>query len=140
MVDRERQQKLRKILKNQYQELIKEIQKRKRELRAEKTTKLSRIDDEDRDGRSGSDGVVESVQDSIEIFLIKAKVDALHKVEDTLDRLEKGEYGNCSECGEKISKRRLQALPFAVRCRDCEEARENELSRLVQQRRTYPFA
>ena len=28
------------------------------------------------------------------------------------------------ECGEEIAEKRLRALPFAVRCKDCEEARE----------------
>jgi DnaK suppressor protein len=46
-----------------------------------------------------------------------------------LNRLEEGAYGNCFECGEEISHPRLRALPFAVRCRDCEEARENAQKR-----------
>ena len=32
--------------------------------------------------------------------------------------------GNCFECGDEIAEARLRALPFAVRCKDCEEARE----------------
>ena len=39
-------------------------------------------------------------------------------------RLEEGTYGDCFECGDEISEPRLRALPFAVRCKDCEEARE----------------
>ena len=42
-----------------------------------------------------------------------------------LARLEQGTYGNCFDCGEEIAEKRLRALPFAVRCKDCEEAREN---------------
>ena len=29
-----------------------------------------------------------------------------------------------SKCGDEISEKRLRALPFAVRCKGCEEARE----------------
>ena len=29
------------------------------------------------------------------------------------------------ECDEEIAEARLRALPFAVRCKDCEEVREN---------------
>ena len=45
-------------------------------------------------------------------------------IERPLTRLEQGDYGNCFECGEEIAEKRLRALPFAVRCKDCEEARE----------------
>ncbi|MBY0493356.1 MAG: TraR/DksA C4-type zinc finger protein [Cyanobacteria bacterium] len=31
---------------------------------------------------------------------------------------------DCFECGEEIAEARLRALPFAVRCKDCEEALE----------------
>jgi DnaK suppressor protein len=50
--------------------------------------------------------------------------EALHKVNDALRRLEEGTYGRCFDCGEDIPEARLRALPFAVRCKDCEEARE----------------
>jgi RNA polymerase-binding transcription factor DksA len=34
-------------------------------------------------------------------------------------------YGACLECTAEIPERRLRALPFAVRCRSCEERRED---------------
>ena len=121
-MDSKRQQELKKILENQRQELIQEIQRKKCELRAEKTP-LPR-NDEDYFGGTESDSIDESAQDEIEISLVQSKTDTLHKVEDALRRLETGEYGNCRECREEIWERRLRALPFAVRCKDCEERRE----------------
>jgi RNA polymerase-binding transcription factor DksA len=38
--------------------------------------------------------------------------------------LERGDYGCCTDCNEKISHKRLTALPFASRCRECEGLRE----------------
>ena len=64
------------------------------------------------------------IQDDIEFALIQMKSETLNKIDDALARLEQGDYGNCFECGEEIAERRLRALPFAVRCKDCEEARE----------------
>jgi len=132
-MNRERQAELHKVLENQRQELIGEIQRRKRELCTEKT-KFSRSD-EGYHGGLESDGIAESVQNDIEVSLIQTKSGELHKVEDALWRLERGEYGNCSECGEEISERRLQALPFAVRCKSCEEALEKDSTPLKTQRR-----
>ena len=64
------------------------------------------------------------IQDDIEFALIQMKTETLHKIEEALTRLDEGTYGYCFECGDEISERRLRALPFAVRCKDCEEARE----------------
>jgi DnaK suppressor protein len=57
------------------------------------------------------------------------KAETLSKVNDALGRLEQGNYGNCFDCGEEIAEKRLRALPFAVRCKDCEQARENAAQR-----------
>jgi DnaK suppressor protein len=41
-----------------------------------------------------------------------------------LARLESGDYGTCTDCGEQIPMARLQAQPFAVRCVGCQERAE----------------
>ena len=76
------------------------------------------------------------IQEDIEFALIQMKAETLHKVDEALGRLEEGAYGNCFECGEEISRQRLRALPFAVRCIDCEEARETaqKRERMLSQR------
>jgi DnaK suppressor protein len=65
------------------------------------------------------------IQGDIELALLQMKSETLNKINDALARLEQGDYGNCFDCGEEIAGKRLRALPFAVRCKDCEEAREN---------------
>ncbi len=86
-----------------------------------------------RDVRRGSDREVvdehESAdadsQEDLDLALIQMKADTLRRIDAALRRLEKGAYGNCAECGDPIAPERLTALPFAVRCKDCEELREN---------------
>ena len=77
------------------------------------------------------------IQEELEFALIQMKSETLNKVNDALKRLDQGDYGYCFECGEEISEKRLRALPFAVRCKDCEEAREVKVQRdrLMAQRR-----
>ena len=41
-----------------------------------------------------------------------------------LARLEAGDYGTCTDCGEPIPPARLAAQPFAVRCIACQERAE----------------
>lgn len=42
-------------------------------------------------------------------------------VEEALDRIDSGSYGKCQNCGRPIKKERLDALPYAPFCIDCEE-------------------
>jgi DnaK suppressor protein len=46
-----------------------------------------------------------------------------------LRRIERGEYGQCADCGVDIPYERLQAEPWALRCVACETAREREALR-----------
>lgn len=45
----------------------------------------------------------------------------LQEVEHAIARMDDGEYGTCMECGEKISKKRLDAVPWARYCVPCQE-------------------
>ena len=41
------------------------------------------------------------------------------QINQALDRLNEGTYGICSECGEDIEEKRLQAVPETSLCLDC---------------------
>ena len=43
----------------------------------------------------------------------------LQDVERALGRLQR--HGRCSDCGAEVSAARLRAMPYAERCRDCQE-------------------
>jgi DnaK suppressor protein len=55
-----------------------------------------------------------------------AEVDAgrAQAIEAALARLTRGEYGVCADCGGAIERKRLQAVPWALRCVDCQEVFE----------------
>ena len=50
--------------------------------------------------------------------------DVLALIEDAFERLSKGEYGKCQDCGEMISEARLKVRPYAVFCIKCKTKRE----------------
>lgn len=54
------------------------------------------------------------------------QMESIRKIDQALKRLEEGNYGYCDECGEEISTERLKVIPFALLCRDCQEAREQQ--------------
>jgi RNA polymerase-binding protein DksA len=43
----------------------------------------------------------------------------LNYLEDALKRIEKGDYGHCTDCGKLIEKERLEAVPHAQQCLQC---------------------
>lgn len=48
----------------------------------------------------------------------------LRQINDTIERIDIGHYGYCSECGTVIDKARLTALPCAQTCIDCAKRSE----------------
>ena len=115
---RDRYLELKKILEGRRREILSEVHERMRDVRTEGPI-------------ANLQGVLDAVesseadiQEDIEFALIQMKAETLQKIDEALSRLEEGSYGYCFECGEEITERRLRALPFAVRCKDCEEARE----------------
>ncbi len=128
---RDRYSELKRILEERRREILSEVHEKMRDVRSE--------------GPTGNvQGVLDAVesseadiQEDIEFALIQMKAETLQKIDEALGRLEEGTYGYCFECGEEISERRLRALPFAVRCKDCEEARELAMQRerVLAQRR-----
>ena len=50
----------------------------------------------------------------------------LKEVASALQKLDEGSFGACERCGESIAEKRLEALPFARYCIDCQRAVEEE--------------
>lgn len=51
---------------------------------------------------------------------------ALEQIEAALERIEDNVYGDCEECGAKIPKARLTAIPYATMCVKCASQTEHE--------------
>ena len=132
-----------KSSRSRYSELKQMLQGRQREIQAEVQGKMRDVRSEGTWGGKLNEvlDAVESaeadIQEDIEFALVQMKSETLNKINDALARLEQGDYGNCFDCGEEIAEKRLRALPFAVRCKDCEEAREvaEQRERQLAQRR-----
>ncbi|HMV07106.1 MAG TPA: RNA polymerase-binding protein DksA [Rhodocyclaceae bacterium] len=56
----------------------------------------------------------------------------IKKIEETIERIDKGDYGYCAACGVEIGIKRLEARPTATLCIDCktlEEVRERQIAK-----------
>jgi DnaK suppressor protein len=126
---------LKQMLEDRRREILSQVHDKIRDVRTENVTgKVNAVLDPGESSEAG-------IQEDIEFALIQMKAETLNKINEALARLEEGAYGNCFECGEEISQQRLRALPFAVRCRACEEARETaqRRERMMAQRQAALF-
>ena len=51
----------------------------------------------------------------------------LQLVNEALERLKNGGYGLCVACNEEVQQKRLEAVPWARHCIECQEKQENGL-------------
>ncbi len=49
----------------------------------------------------------------------------LRAIENALTRIRQGKFGICEECGQPISKARLEAVPWARHCKECKDRQES---------------
>lgn len=74
------------------------------------------------------DAEEQSMEDFVrdmDVALMVMESETLRRIDEALTRLEAGTYGVCASCDERIAEARLQALPFATLCRDCQEREED---------------
>lgn len=70
------------------------------------------------------DAASDAANEEINSQLVEIESRELEQIEHALRRIEIGVYGRCEFCGGKIAEARINALPYATSCIDCQ--RENE--------------
>jgi len=69
---------------------------------------------------SGDESVARTLIDT-DHAAVSRDIAEIREIDAALERIGKGEYGNCTECGERIARERLLASPSAARCFVCQE-------------------
>ena len=70
------------------------------------------------------DFALDSAQDEISSQLAEVESRELAQIEEALERMREGNYGSCDGCGKGIPWARLQALPYAHCCIECQRELE----------------
>lgn len=69
--------------------------------------------------------------------------DIIDKIDDAIERIENGSYGKCELCGGSIPEERLEFIPYAVTCMDCENSKPDyttyRYDRPVEEETLYPY-
>jgi len=118
----------------QRQTLAKQLDDRRRQLRAELQTKLNTQDNPALLGlqnrmQETDDWAVADLETALDVAEVSRDVAELREVEAALVRMGDGTYGACLECGQPIPHARLAANPSASRCIACQEKLEAAIRR-----------
>ncbi len=85
---------------------------------------LSMLQSLSQDGGDVMDAAMDTAQDEISSQLVEVESRELSQIEDALNRLKEGHYGDCEHCDKPIPLARLQAVPYAVSCIECARKQE----------------
>ena len=61
------------------------------------------------------------LQESTILALAEMRAKEVEQIDAAIERIENGQYGVCIDCGDWITPARLEALPYALRCKECQE-------------------
>jgi len=62
---------------------------------------------------------------NLQVQLHQADSKLLRAIEDALRRIRQGKFGTCEECGEPISRARLEAVPWSRYCKSCKDRQDS---------------
>lgn len=71
-----------------------------------------------------ADTATETYDRELDYTLEENSEHVLAEIEAALTRIEEGTYGTCTHCGGQIAEERLEALPWATLCIECQRDRE----------------
>lgn len=101
----------------------------KRQLQEEVERTVSHMRDDANNYADPSDRATQEEEFALELRTRDRERKLIRKIDETLERIRKDDYGFCDQCGVEIGLRRLEARPTATLCIDCktlEEIREKQ--------------
>lgn len=114
----------------QFEHFTRILQQWKRDLMEEVDRTVSYMKDEAANFPDPADRASQEEEFSLELRTRDRERKLIKKIEQTLQRIEEGDYGFCDSCGVEIGIRRLEARPTATLCIDCKtlaEIKERQL-------------
>jgi RNA polymerase-binding transcription factor DksA len=70
--------------------------------------------------RDSADAAIVMENDEVLRAIESTSTSEIRHIEHALERLDAGAFGVCENCGGDVGAPRLQAVPYATRCGDCE--------------------
>lgn len=113
----------------------KKVEQYRKRLETKQEELMRLVSKTEHDGRSVDEEITQDIADKAansytKEFLFHQSDDnrrILQLVEEALGRIKAGEYGHCVACQEEVQVKRLEAVPWARHCIDCQEKQEQGL-------------
>lgn len=113
----------------------KKVEAYKKRLIQKQEELLRLVSKSEQDGREADEEVTQDIADKAansytKEFLFHQSDDnrrILQLVKDALERLREGSYGLCVACHEEVETKRLEAVPWARHCIECQQKQEQGL-------------
>lgn len=70
------------------------------------------------------DRAISTASRDLKYRLTTGESDILRRIDGALERIEAQTYGECLNCGKKVLQGRLDAVPWARHCIDCQELQD----------------
>jgi len=70
------------------------------------------------------ENAADTYEQDFAFITMESEEDLLRKIEQALLRIKEGTFGTCDECAKDIHPERLEALPSAALCKNCQELEE----------------
>lgn len=100
------------------------LNKWKQELMEEVDRTVHHMQDEAANFPDPADRASQEEEFSLELRTRDRERKLIKKIDQTIDRIDKDDYGFCDQCGVEIGIRRLEARPTATLCIDCKTLAE----------------
>ena len=113
----------------------KKVELYKKQLLAKQEELLLAVSKSEQDGREADEEATQDIADKAANSYTKEflfhRSDENHRVlqlvNEALERIRSGAYGRCVACGEEVQAKRLEAVPWARHCFECQDKQDQGL-------------
>jgi len=113
----------------------KKVEYFKKRLLAKQEELLRQVTKSEKDGREADEEATQDIADKAansytKEFLFHQSDESrrvLQLVNEAMERMKEGTYGQCVACEEEVQQKRLEAVPWARHCIECQEKQDQGL-------------
>jgi DnaK suppressor protein len=116
------------VRKEALQKLRDVLLRRREALRKALAGDLSLLRELSQEGGDAVDAAMDTAADEISSQLAEVESRELVRIEEALEKIREGNYGDCEGCDKPIPLARLQAVPYATMCIECQRKTEKRTS------------
>ena len=89
-----------------------------------RATRTSEEEGDQKDAPDLGDRALSTMSRDLLYQLNSSERDTVRRIDEALERMDKGSFGSCVHCGNPVQEGRLKAVPWARHCIECQELQD----------------